>query len=161
MSQPHPRIGVAAVVSNANGQILVGKRMGSHGSGTWQLPGGHLEYQEEVLVCAERETLEETALRVKAHGIMAVTNDIFENEGKHYITLFVHCEMLDPKQQPQVMEPHKCESWLWRTWGDLKAMNDAAVLGDAGDQLFLPIINLLKQTSDPGRLVPRGILGTA
>lgn len=70
--------------------------------GTWQLPGGHLDYGESILVCAERETLEETGLKIKGIKVVAVTNDIFEKEGKHYITLFVLCEMEDKTAQPQV-----------------------------------------------------------
>lgn len=71
-------------------------------TGTWQLPGGHLEHGESVLVCAEREVLEETGLKVQGVKIVAVTNDVFEEAGKHYITLFVHCEMEDKAAEPQV-----------------------------------------------------------
>lgn len=70
--------------------------------GKWAFPGGHLEYGEEIIDCAERETLEETGLKVKGRDIVAVTNDVFTELGKHYITMFVVCEMMDPKQQPQV-----------------------------------------------------------
>jgi 8-oxo-dGTP diphosphatase len=65
------------------------------------LPGGHLEYGEEIFACAERETLEETGLQVRAVKMMTVTNDVFD-EGKHYITLFVKCEMEDPDANPEV-----------------------------------------------------------
>lgn len=70
--------------------------------GQWAFPGGHLEYGEEVTDCAERETLEETGLSVKGRDIVAVTNDVFTELGKHYVTMFVVCEMTDPKEQPQV-----------------------------------------------------------
>lgn len=52
--------------------------------------------------CAARETLEETGLHVKPTKIFAVTNDVFDVEMKHYITLFVHCEMVDPSAIPEV-----------------------------------------------------------
>lgn len=72
------------------------------GTGTWQLPGGHLEHGESVLFCAEREVLEETGLKVRGVKIVSVTNDVFEDAGKHYITLFVRCEMVDQAAEPQV-----------------------------------------------------------
>ena len=70
--------------------------------GHWQFPGGHLEFGETPLACAERETLEETGLIVRADKIVAVTNDVFEESAKHYITLFVSCRRLDEGQEPEV-----------------------------------------------------------
>lgn len=80
----------------------MGQRLSSHGHGTWQFPGGHLEYGEDVFACAERETLEETGLVVKATKLAAVTNSVFGEVGKHYITLFVLCEPTEPDATPQV-----------------------------------------------------------
>jgi len=74
--------------------------------GTWQLPGGHLEYGEAFFACAERETLEETGLKVRATKVVATTNDVFADQGKHYITIFVRCEMEEPDAIPQVLETH-------------------------------------------------------
>lgn len=71
-------------------------------TGKWQFPGGHLEFGEDIVACAERETQEETALVVKGTGIIAVTNDVFETDNKHYITLFVRCVMTNPDAVPQV-----------------------------------------------------------
>jgi 8-oxo-dGTP diphosphatase len=70
--------------------------------GTLQFPGGHLEFGEAILACAERETLEETGLEIRPLEILAVTNDIFEKEGKHYITIFVKCVLKDESSQPKV-----------------------------------------------------------
>ena len=65
------------------------------------MPGGHLEHGESITACAEREGLEETGLKLRGAKVVAVTNDVFE-EGKHYVTLFVRCEMEDKDGQPQV-----------------------------------------------------------
>uniref|UniRef100_A0A0D2XPB6 Nudix hydrolase domain-containing protein n=1 Tax=Fusarium oxysporum (strain Fo5176) TaxID=660025 RepID=A0A0D2XPB6_FUSOF len=134
---PHPRVGVAALIYNREGKFLTGKRIGSHGAGTLQLPGGHLEYGESFLACAERETLEETGLKVKALQHVATTNDVFETEKKHYITIFVSCQMVNESDQPQ-----KCEGWYWKSWDDLKKIHATE---KNGEKLFLPLINLLAQ----------------
>ncbi|ROW04875.1 hypothetical protein VMCG_04768 [Cytospora schulzeri] len=134
-----PRVGVAAVIRGPEGRIVFGRRKASHGAGQWAFPGGHLEYGEEIIDCAERETLEETGLNVKGRDIVAVTNDVFTELGKHYITMFVVCEMVDPKQQPQLLEPDKCEEWVWKTLDEVKQYKS--------QELFLPIQNLLKQSS--------------
>lgn len=57
---------------------------------------------EAFPACAERETLEETGLEVRAEKVMAVTNDIFDPASKHYITIFVLCRKVCEKQEPKV-----------------------------------------------------------
>lgn len=57
-----PRVGVAVFVINEKGNVLIGKRTGSHGAGTLALPGGHLELHESFHECAAREVYEETGL---------------------------------------------------------------------------------------------------
>lgn len=56
--EPYTRVGVAVVVRRA-GKILLGKRKGSHGAGTWALPGGHVELGEDPVITAFRELVEE------------------------------------------------------------------------------------------------------
>ncbi|KAF4982600.1 hypothetical protein FZEAL_1832 [Fusarium zealandicum] len=156
---PHPRVGVAAIIYGRDGKVVAGKRTGSHGAGTWQLPGGHLEHGESILTCAEREVLEETGLKVRGVKVVAVTNDVFHKEGKHYITLFTSCEMEDENAQPEVLEPEKCEGWHWKTWEELKQLlPQAEAKGETesqGDSLFLPLVNLFEQNANLGDLRPR------
>jgi ADP-ribose pyrophosphatase YjhB (NUDIX family) len=56
---------------------------------------------ESYFACAERETLEETGLRVRAEKLITLTNDVFSST-KHYITIFVLCRRIDEAQEPQV-----------------------------------------------------------
>jgi len=125
------RVGVAAVILR-EGRVLLGERIGSHGAHTWATPGGHLEWGESIEECAKRETLEETGLVVSAFEKLTFTNDIFEKENKHYITLFVVAS--DANGEPQVTEPDKCKQWKWFKLDELP------------EPLFLPLTNLL---SDP------------
>lgn len=129
-----PKVGVGVIVIR-DSKVLLGKRKNSHGEGTWNFPGGHLEFNEEVSECAKRETKEETGLEITNLQNGPYTNDIFEDEGKHYITAFIiaHSEV----GNPQVMEPEKCELWGWFNWEELP------------EPLFLPIKNLLKMNFTP------------
>jgi len=141
---PVVRVGVAAIVidEGSQGKAVVGVRKGSHGSGHWQFPGGHRELGESFGECAEREVLEETGLRVRAEKLVATTNDLFEAERKHYVTLFVVCRRVDQQQEPQVLEPEKCLGWSWKSWAELRGIDSQ---GSAGERLFLPMVNLLRE----------------
>ena len=50
-----PKVGVGVMILK-DGEILLGKRKGSHGEGEYAFPGGHLEYMESFSDCAKRET---------------------------------------------------------------------------------------------------------
>lgn len=99
-----PRVGVGVIVLR-DGLVLLGERLGAHGSGTWALPGGHLEFGESVERCARREVLEETALELDAVSPGTFTSDVFAREAMHYVTLFVLARSTDG--EPVVCEPGK------------------------------------------------------
>jgi 8-oxo-dGTP diphosphatase len=113
MERPYTRVGVGVIVCRA-GRVLLGMRRGSHGEGTWALPGGNLEFGESVLACAQRELAEETALSTAAVRQAQFTVDVFQTEQKHYVTLFV--EALDVAGDVQNCEPEKCDGWQWFPW---------------------------------------------
>ena len=128
-----PFVGIAVMVIKGN-RVLLGKRKNAHGSGTWAFPGGHLEFNESIEACAKREVLEETGIRIKNLLYGPYTNDIFTDEDKHYVTLFVTADY--DSGTPLVKEPHKCEKWAWFQWPPNV------------QPCFLPIENLLKLNSD-------------
>ncbi|MGL4775402.1 MAG: nucleotide triphosphate diphosphatase NUDT15, partial [Aeromonas veronii] len=63
MSTLYPRVGVGVILTNAQGQVLLGKRKGSHAP-YWSIPGGHLELGESFESAAIREVAEETGLEI-------------------------------------------------------------------------------------------------
>ena len=123
-----PRIGIGVLALNNQNKILLGKRKNAHGSGDWAPPGGHLEFGETPIQCAKRELLEEAGLELLSPKELSFTNDMFTEEGKHYITVFVEGKI---EGDPQILEPDKCSEWKWFDWGDLPY------------PLFLPFNNLL------------------
>jgi 8-oxo-dGTP diphosphatase len=60
-----PRVGVGALVIH-EGKVLLVKRGVAPNEGLWAVPGGSLELGESLRECAERETLEETGVVVRA-----------------------------------------------------------------------------------------------
>ncbi len=131
-----PKVGVGVFIIKSN-KVLLGKRKNAHGEGSWSFPGGHLEINESWEECAKRESLEETGLHISNIRFATVTNDIFQFEQKHYITLFMIADY--QSGEPELMEPDKCEKWEWFEWDDKKLPHP----------LFLPIQNLLKQKFTP------------
>ncbi|RHZ43459.1 nucleotide triphosphate diphosphatase NUDT15 [Aspergillus thermomutatus] len=147
----NPRVGVGVVILNREGKIILGKRKGSHGAGTWAFPGGHLEFGESFESCAVREVLEETGLPIHDVRFLTVTNDVMEAEGKHYITVYVGAIVKDDTAQPQILEPEKCDEWRWISWEDVRLWFDKQVqtegmeTSDDQPRLFIPLLNLFRQ----------------
>lgn len=111
------RVGVGVgVLVVQNGLVLLGKRKGSHGAGTWSAPGGRLEYGEEIIECAARELKEETGLSASVFELGPYSNDVFPEVEEQYVTLFVVARGISGS--PLNLEPHKCEGWHWFKWGD-------------------------------------------
>ncbi len=135
MMQPnhHVRVGLAVIVKNDKGQVLLGKRRNAHGDGAWAFPGGHLEYGESFEACAKREVAEETTLDIDDITFVTTTNDLFVREQKHYVTIFITAKIISGTVYCN--EPHKCERWEWFDWDRLPT------------PLFLPIEHLLKTSS--------------
>ena len=134
MPEKKPQVGVAVILVRDN-KILLMRRRNAHGEGTWGFPGGHLEFNEEFADCVKREVEEETGLTVKNIKFTGLTNDIFEKEKRHYITIFMTCDWESGKAW--IKEPEKCEAQEWFEWENLP------------QPLFLPIVNLLRQGYHP------------
>ncbi|XP_078474352.1 nucleotide triphosphate diphosphatase NUDT15 [Lampetra fluviatilis] len=117
-----PGVGVMVVVHSAlrPGCVLLGRRKTGLGAGLYQLPGGYLEFGEEWEECARREALEETGLRVCDVRFSTVVNSVRRDEGSHFVTIFMRAAVdLAFRQEPQNVEPHKNEAWVWTPWEEL------------------------------------------
>ena len=132
---PAPRVGVGVLVIS-KGLVLLGKRRGSHGAGTWSAPGGRLEFGEELEVCARRELAEETGLSASSLELGPYTNDVFTEAQEHFLTVFVVARGV--QGTPRNLEPHKCEGWAWFAWDELPS------------PLFKPLQSLLAIGWRPG-----------
>jgi 8-oxo-dGTP diphosphatase len=98
-----PVVGVQAIVLRKR-QVLLGRREGSFGAGTWGLPGGHLEFGESFEDAAERELEEETGIRaIRSHAVGSVNTPY---EKTHYVQVAV--QITKWEGDPEIREPDKC-----------------------------------------------------
>lgn len=83
-----PSVGVGAILRHGD-EILLVRRSSGHGPQTWSTPGGHLDYGETPEECGRRETLEETGLVAGPLELVGVTNDVFPEIERHFLTLWM------------------------------------------------------------------------
>lgn len=125
----NPRVGLGILVFNEQ-KLLLGERKGAHGAHSFAPPGGHLEFGETFTTCAARELQEETGINVQKFEVIGFTNDIFQQEAKHYVSIFLAARY--PSAQSIInKEPEKVLNWDWHALDHLP------------DQLFLPLANLI------------------
>lgn len=125
-----PFVGVGVLIIK-NGQLLLAKRTNSHGNNCWAPIGGHLEYGESPEECAIREAREEAGIVIKNISRFSFTNDIFVDEHKHYISIFLLAESFSG--EPTILEPEKCARLEFFAFNNLPT------------PLFLPLQNLINQ----------------
>lgn len=101
-----------------------------HGAGTWSTPGGHLDHGETLEQCAAREAMEETGIEVSNVRFRALTNDVFQDDGKHYVTVWMEGEHLN--EEPTAGAAYEMSDVGWFPWDELP------------EPLFLPLSNLLE-----------------
>jgi 8-oxo-dGTP diphosphatase len=109
----YPKVGIGVMIQNEKGEVLLGLRKGSHGSGEWCFPGGHLEMGETILETAKRETMEESGLDIDNFELISVADEMryLKSDGKHYLNVGVMGEYKGG--EAKVMEPDKFEKWKW------------------------------------------------
>jgi 8-oxo-dGTP diphosphatase len=124
----YPKVGVGVIVTRGD-KVLLLRRKYVHGSGSWSTPGGHLDFGETPEECASREVQEETGLIVRNPRYRAITNDVFEAEGKHYITIWMDAKYAGGV--PVVNDVSEMSEVGWCAWDTLP------------QPLFLPFQHLL------------------
>jgi len=105
-----PGVGVGVLIKS-EGKILLQRRTGAHGEGTWSLPGGHLEFGETPEQTAIREAKEEVNADIKNIRVVGLTNDVMRADDKHYITIFVEAEYVGG--EIKIAEPHRTTEIRW------------------------------------------------
>ena len=133
-----PHVGVGIIIKKGS-QVLLLRRKNVHGEGTWSTPGGHLDLFETPEACAMREAKEESNLDLQAVEFVAVTNDVFEAENKHYITMWMEAEYSGG--EARLNAPNESDRIAWFSWDKLP------------QPLFIPLQHLLAGQCYPAQSI--------
>jgi 8-oxo-dGTP diphosphatase len=99
----HPLLGVGAVVLRGDKVLLV-CRAQEPCKGEWTFPGGLVELGETLRQAAERETFEETGIRIRAGEVLEVVDSLVKgSKGRlrfHYSIVDVVCRYASGSPRP-------------------------------------------------------------
>ena len=85
---PFPTVSVLVIKNN---MLLLGKRSGEPGKGKWALPSGYLEFEDDFLSAAIRETKEETGLDIEIKSILNIQSAFLSPE-YHFLSVYLLAE---------------------------------------------------------------------
>jgi len=88
------------------------RRRNISGNGTWSTPGGYLDYGETPADCASREFEEEVGLKVSGFRFLALTNDVFQESSKHFITIWMVASMSEQEPMKRLSEEVETAGWF-------------------------------------------------
>jgi 8-oxo-dGTP diphosphatase len=134
--QPRPMVGVSVLVKNGD-RILLEKRSKAPWAGAWKAPGGHMEFGESPEETATREVQEETGLTISDLKFRTMTNDVFEADKRHYITIWMEAKYVSGEAKLDAPEEETEISWF--TWDSLP------------EPLYLPLQHLLGGQTYPSQ----------
>lgn len=106
-----PRVGVGAMIFDEAGRIFLGKRgqKARNEQGTWELPGGAVDYGETLEAAILREVEEETGLTIRITQLLGAFDHILETE--HWVAVVYIAEWV--AGNATVREPEKCDAVDW------------------------------------------------
>lgn len=128
-----PLVGVGAIVIE-DGRVLLIKRGKAPLLGEWSIPGGMLEVGETLRYAAERETLEETGLVVRAIELLGVFERVVPDDQKrtiyHYVLIDFLCQKISGEAQASGDAADAC-------WFTLNEVEQLPLPADTADVIRL------------------------
>jgi 8-oxo-dGTP diphosphatase len=155
-SHKGPKVGVAVIVLDERGRLLLAERYSDHEHGRFGCPGGKVDWMERPIDAAIRELREETDLIASEQSISIpisplpiVADCAYPAENNHFICLWFHAKVKGVSDVSHVEKrpdgSPKHGPWKWYDESEFKEMPlmlttlfayDCAVSGSSGYQLL-------------------------
>ncbi|MFZ1721544.1 MAG: NUDIX domain-containing protein [Microgenomates group bacterium] len=113
-------VSVGALIFNEEGQILLTKRSqkARNEKGSWEAPGGAVEYGELRIDAIRREVREELGVDIEILDEIHTSDEILEADEQHWVPT-TYLARIHENQTPSIQEPEKCEKLKWFDLDDL------------------------------------------
>ena len=104
-------VGVGVLIFDDAGQVFLARRgeAARNEQGTWEFPGGRIEFGERMQDAIRREILEEYGITITITAELGAFDHILENEHWVSITFIGRYE----SGTPAILEPEKCNAIGW------------------------------------------------
>lgn len=119
-------VAIKAVITHGN-RLLIIKRSGYDdiSAGTWEFPGGKINFGETLHECLTREVMEETGLKIKV-GDVLYTSTFCTGESRQVIVITYLCESKTDK----IKLSFEHSDYLWANREQIKQKLYRTILED-------------------------------
>ena len=104
-------IGVAAVIWNGDGRVLLIRRAKAPRKGEWSLPGGKVEFGETLVEAVAREIQEELGVVIAVGDLVCIVDQIDRLEVTHWVAPTYRATIVGG--EPSNREPAALEAIGW------------------------------------------------
>ena len=106
-------VGVGAMIFNDQGEVFLSQRgpLAKNERGTWEFPGGSVDYGEKLIDAIQREIMEEYGMVIEVRELLSVDDHILPNEGQHWVSPTYLARHV--RGEPCILEPGKCSAIGW------------------------------------------------
>ncbi len=106
-------VGVGALIFNEDNKLFLTLRgpKAKNERGTWEIPGGAVEFGETVEDAIVREIQEELGIKIRVKELLQLCNHIIPDEHQHWVSPTFVCELVEGT--PVIKEPEKCSDMGW------------------------------------------------
>lgn len=108
-------VGVGAMIFNSQGEVFMSQRgpKAKNERGTWEFPGGSVDFGERLADTITREFMEEYGMVIAITRLLTVHDHILAEEGQHWVSpTFIGTHV---SGDPRILEPEKCTAIGWFT----------------------------------------------